>query len=95
MVCDNEKEREIEEIICEVLMNHGFDDNYIKYSSYKYKLFAHCVSNLDDYKSICDDMDIYFDKKEEEVLFKILKIYGYDTKSYEQYYFVEQNRKNG
>lgn len=87
--------KQIEEIICEVLMDYGFDDSYIKYSSYKYKLFFDCVSDMDDYKSICDGMNIYFDKEEEEVLFKILAMCGYDTKPYEQYYFVKQNRKNG
>ena len=81
---------EIEEIICKVLMDYGFDNDYIKYSSYKYKLFSNCVSNMDDYKSICDSMNLYFDREEEEALFKILIAYGYDTESYENYYFIKR-----
>jgi len=86
------KDKEIEEIICEVLMDYGFDDKYIKYSSYKYKLFSRCLSDADDYKSICDGMNIYFDEQEEKVLFKILGTCGYDVNPYENYYFVKRNK---
>lgn len=82
---------EIEEIICKVLMDYGFDDKYIKYSSYKYKLFSNCISGMeDDYKSICDGMNLYFDRKEEEALFKILGLNGYNVKSFENYYFYKR-----
>ena len=81
---------EIEEIICKVLMDYGFDDNYIKYSSYKYKLFSNCLRDTNnDYKSICNNMNIYFNEGEEEALFKILRICRYDIKQYINYRFYK------
>lgn len=80
--------KEIEEIICEVLMDYGFDDNYIKYSSYKYKLFSDCLGSRDDYISICDGMNVNFEKKEEEALFKILVRKGYKIKSFNNFYIT-------
>lgn len=82
--------KEIEEIICEVLMDYGFDDEYIKYSSYKYKLFSECLRGIsDDYKSICDSMNLYFNKNEEEVLFKVLGLRGYRIHQFDNYYFTK------
>lgn len=71
-------------------MDYGFDDNYIKYSSYKYKLFSNCLRDTNnDYKSICNNMNIYFNVKEEEALFKILELEGYDIRQFTNYHFYK------
>ena len=82
--------KEIEEIVCEFLMDYGFDDEYIKYSSYKYKLFSECLRDIsNDYKSICNSMNLYFNRKEEEALFKIINLMGYDIHQFDNYYFTK------
>ena len=80
--------KKIEEIISEVLIDYGFDDKYIKYSSYKYKLFSDCLCSGDDYISICDGMNVNFEKKEEEALFKILVRKGYKIKPFNNFYIT-------
>ena len=80
----------IEEIICEVLMDYEFDDDYIKYGSYKYKLFCDCLHYANNYKAIGDDMNICFNGKEKEALFKILGKSGCSINQSNNYYFTKR-----
>jgi len=80
---------QINKIIVDTLLKFGFDDDYIKYSSYKYKMFYNSIENDSDYNSICTCMNLYFDKKEEKILFKILNKLGWKANRLDNYYFTK------
>lgn len=85
--------KEYKKIVYEILMGYGFDNNYITFSYYKYDLFLRCVEDGEDFDSICDDMNLHFDRDEEIALFAILEMEGYEVRQFTNYYFYKNKLK--
>ena len=79
----NEK---VKAIIQDILKEEKYSQDYIKYSAYKYEIFEGCVAES-KYNTICEDMNLYFDTKEEKTLFKILQRLGWKAIEITDYNF--------
>ena len=55
----------------------------------KYELFLTVITDGDNYESICNALNLHFDRMEIDALFKILKLEGYNIREFINYHFYK------